>query len=66
MAVTRRQLDEATCSAPGCDHTAHDDGLWLHAACHPDQPVQAFYLDGVIEMQCAICGRMVVRVEVAD
>lgn len=65
--LTRRDLDKAQCSVPGCDHTAHaGEGLFLSARCHPMAPLRVFYRDGVLECACAECGEHIVNIVVAQ
>jgi len=66
LALTRRELDQAQCSVPGCDHTSHDDGLFLSAVCHPGTAVRAHYRAGVIAIACATCGAFIANIAVAD
>lgn len=63
--LTRRDLDETTCAVPGCDHTHHDEGLYLSGVCHPKAPVRALYHDGVLVFTCAVCEEFITRVAVA-
>jgi len=67
--LNRRDLDAGTCAVPGCDHTAHG-GLFLHGVCHPGKPVYVQYRAtgamGILTITCAMCGRPVVDIEVAD
>ena len=46
-AVDRTILDKGKCSIPGCDHTSHEGGLYLHPACHPLTAVKVLYKDGI-------------------
>lgn len=58
-------LDRMSCDTPGCDHTAHDGGLFFHGACHPSAALNAHYQDGVVAMTCAVCKLPVADVRVA-
>jgi hypothetical protein len=53
---TRRDLDQATCIEPGCDHTAHD-GIYLHCADHLTAPAWVQYraVSGTLQITCAEC-----------
>lgn len=66
MALHRSDLDERTCAAPGCDHTAHD-GLFLHSACHPDMPTWTEYQPktGNLRVTCAACDSTLAEIAVA-
>lgn len=61
--LTRRDLDAAACSTPGCDHTAHD-GLILNGRCHPRGTTLSEYRDGIVTITCAECGRVVTQIAV--
>lgn len=64
-ALTREDLDRASCQMPDCDHTTHD-GLYLHGACHVRASVTCMYLDGCLIFHCAACGGFVTRIAVAS
>lgn len=65
MPLTRKHLDRQTCSAPDCDHTAHD-GLFLHGACHPQAAIVAEYRDGILIITCATCEKFVTEIAVKE
>jgi len=65
--LTRKDLDQATCSVPGCDHTTHTgEGLFLTGVCHPGAPVRAFYHEGLLKFSCASCGQHITSIAVAQ
>lgn len=67
MPVTRRELDQAQCGVPGCDHKHHDNVLYLHAACHPRSKLNVAYMgDGRLRLECGHCGLGVMEVLVAE
>jgi hypothetical protein len=57
----RPELDRLRCSEPGCDC---DDELVLSCIEH-EAPVIATYCKGELELECAECGRPILRVAVA-
>jgi hypothetical protein len=63
-ALTRDDLDETKCAARGCQN---DHPLVLNSACHPGVPLFVEYHkdEGVLVMQCAECGEVVVLIQVA-
>ena len=62
---TRRELDQALCSVPGCKHK-HDD-LTLHGRCHKEDGCEVEYKrDGVIYVRCYTCKRTILNIRVAD
>ena len=64
--LTRAELDRMTCSDPTCTKT-HADGeaLYLHGSCHMESPSTVSYHNGVLTVQCAECGQVVTKIEVA-
>lgn len=64
-ALHAEQLDHMGCSTPGCEHTTHDAGMWVHSDCHPDEPLRAMYVDGEIRLSCALCEAPVAKISVA-
>jgi hypothetical protein len=68
MAVlTRKTLDAMSCQAPECSH-AEDPELFIHGACHPDEPPWACYdrTTGAMAFHCSVCGNFVAAVAVAS
>lgn len=63
--LTKKDLDAAGCSTPGCQH----DHTILHfrGRCHPHGPVSALYdrRSGEIVISCARCQKLIARVAVA-
>lgn len=59
--LTRKDLDVMRCSDPTC-HSTHPV-LYIHAACHPRQPLEASYdkRTGVMTTACAKCGRTIME-----
>lgn len=62
----REQLESMGCSTPGCDHSAHDGPLFLHARCHTGAKTRASYEGGVLTITCAVCKAVVAQIAVAD
>lgn len=44
---------------------AHN-GFLLHAKCHMDMPLQAFYYKGSVSLVCAACGKMATKLKLAE
>lgn len=67
-ALTRADLDAATCQRPGCDHKAHSaaEPLILHSRCHMGKPTWAKYADGELRIYCAVCDRLITAIEVKE
>jgi len=63
--MTRAQFDGMSCHAEGCDHSSHDTEMYLHPRCHVGSPTWAVYEDGVVNVKCAECETLVVRIAVA-
>jgi hypothetical protein len=63
--LTRVDLKNAGCGAPGCmaDHSV----LYLIASCHPHAAVDAYYTKstGTITIRCARCKALVSEIAVA-
>jgi hypothetical protein len=64
--ITRQQLDEAICAAPGCNHD-HGGILYLHAACHPGAGLSVAYDNntGSLMISCHQCAKLVSQIAVA-
>ena len=62
--MTRAQFDGMTCHAEGCDHSSHDTEMYLHPKCHVGSPTWAIYEEGVLNVKCAECDALVVRIAV--
>lgn len=63
--LTRQDLDKVTCSAPGCDHAAHQGGAFvLHGRCHPrsTQIVRFLRETFSIEVICKRCNLLVAHI----
>jgi len=65
-----RDLDRLTsrgCDIPGCCGTpgAASAPVYLHAACHAEDPVWLWYADGVLVAECSRCRKVVLRVRPA-
>jgi hypothetical protein len=63
---TRADLDAKKCGNPGCDHSAHDKPLYVHAPCHLDAPPWFAYYDGVLVVTCSVCDAFVCGIRVAS
>lgn len=52
------------CQSPGCDHKGHGE-LFLHSQCHPSAGtrVSVNVQTRVIQVSCAVCSRLVAKVE---
>jgi len=68
MSLYREDLDAITptCSIPGCPCTRQDGEMWLHSRCHTRSPTWVAYRGGRLRIECAKCGREVMRVKVAS
>lgn len=64
--LTRKDLDAASCSGPGCTHEAHDGPLFLHARCHPAGRTQVEYQRGVMTVGCGECGQKIIDIKVSE
>jgi hypothetical protein len=64
--LTRKELDAQECADPDCDHAAHTgEPMWMHAVCHPKGDLGVCYIDGVLQLVCAECGKPAAEIEVA-
>lgn len=65
--LTRRELDQAQCSNPECDHSDHSGVFWLHARCHASAPLAAAYdrQTGTLKLVCYDCDGPVAEIAVA-
>lgn len=62
---TRRDLDALRC--PCCGDPPHSSNpIELESRCHNGAPTRARYADGIIEIHCAVCDKLVTRIAVAD
>jgi hypothetical protein len=64
--LTRAVLDRTPCSTLDCTHEDHS-AMWMHSNCHPRAGVVAIYFmaDGVMQLQCRKCKRLICAVAVA-
>ena len=65
-----RELDNAFrlgCSEPGCcpDEKPTRDRSWIHATCHLEAPPWAYYVAGVLVLECSRCSRTIVAIRPA-
>jgi (p)ppGpp synthase/HD superfamily hydrolase len=60
---TREELDTMVCTAPGCGCGGE---LFLRAKCHPLEPLDVSYVDGVVRVACRKCKKPVVHIAVAS
>jgi len=65
MILYREDFERETCAVPGCDCTAHDTEMYIHARCHPDAPTWTIYSDGALRVVCVECERPICEVSVA-
>lgn len=65
--VTRKVLDQRSCSDPKCTHEA-DALLFIHSRCHFEAALEASYerKTGCVYLKCAACKRLVARIQVAE
>lgn len=63
--LTRRDLDHRGCQMPGCTES-HEGGIYLHARCHTNAPVETFYQHGVLTFRCKRCSELVAEIAVAE
>jgi ribosomal protein S27E len=66
MSLNRKQLTQASCSHPECQHR-EDEPMFLHAKCHPREGHQVSYhpSTGTLEVRCQRCKQLVAEIEVA-
>jgi len=62
--LTQTEFDQMTCSDSSCDHTAHDRQMMIHPKCHVGTPTWCIYENGVMDIRCAECNSLVVRIAV--
>jgi hypothetical protein len=62
--LTQKELDRMHCDAPGCDHTSHGGPMVLHGRCHPSAGTVCAYQNGVAEVRCHDCGRLIAKLAV--
>ena len=65
-----KELDTAFrvgCSVPGCcfPHNPARDRSWIHATCHVRAPTWAYYVAGVLVIECSRCHRTIVTIRLA-
>lgn len=63
MALTRVDLDKATCDSPDC--TEPHEELFFHGRCHPSSATWASYRHGILTVACATCKKTVAKIAVA-
>ncbi len=61
----KEDLDILPCNNPECDHTSHDQTMFFHSVCHPDDPLWVSYEDGCLDITCSVCGKRIALVAVA-
>jgi hypothetical protein len=66
-ALTQKDMNRGRCAVEGCDHSGHDQTLFLHGKCHPQAPVEASYskTTGTITIRCYRCHALITEVKVA-
>lgn len=62
MVLTRKQLDQFKCADPDCKDPSHE--LVMHSKCHIDSPTRVLITDDILELQCAICGRLIFHIAI--
>lgn len=69
LPLTQHELDEVTCTTPGCRHDSKHCNLVIHARCHPHVAPWATYdkRRGVLVLACSAigCGQHVGEIAVA-
>ncbi len=60
----QEDLETATCGHDDCEGCAGGP-LFLGGQCHKRAPVRAYYSEGGLHIECAICQELVVSVAVA-
>jgi hypothetical protein len=63
MAITQEVMSGVSCS--GCQDENCGDIFYFHSKCHPETPTWGRYVHGVLELVCAECDDMIVRIAVA-
>jgi hypothetical protein len=69
MVAGRKEIDALVaggCSIPGCDHSSHDEGIFLHGNCHLHAGNEVMYKDGVLYINCAKCQKTVINLYVGE
>jgi len=64
MAADKSFLDALSlggCGHPGCTHSTHT--VWLHAKCHLDATVGLAWENGILELHCGECGKLIIHVQ---
>lgn len=64
--LTRRELDQLTCSEEKCQNTACTGELYFYGACHPQALPRVSYFSGAMTVQCSVCGQPIAVVAVKD
>lgn len=63
---TQADLDKFTCYDEGCTKKHHHGPVFIHARCHPKNPVIAkYHYLGHLEIRCKTCNKFIVNVFVA-
>jgi hypothetical protein len=63
MVLTRKEMDMLMCGDPDCKDPSHE--LVMHSKCHFGSPTQALMSGDILELQCAICGRLIFHIAIA-
>jgi hypothetical protein len=63
MAITQEIMSAVSCA--DCEDENCNDVFYFHSKCHPEIPTWGRYVHGVLELTCAECEDVIVRVAVA-
>ena len=66
MTLFKENLDGMGCTTEGCDHSAHDGGLYFHGRCHPGAGNNVQYKGGLLDITCKQCKKRVALIAVAE
>lgn len=66
MAMNKADFDKLGCGCCGKQQPSHGakQPMYLHARCHSDSYLEAYYQDGLVVICCARCKKKAVSIEV--
>lgn len=67
LPLKREHLDKmAIAGCQSCDKPGHKHNeVYLHGVCHVGGEIEAFYRDGIIHINCKVCKKAIVEIQVA-
>ena len=63
MALYKEDLDMMKCD---CGMPACEGRVFFHSGCHLKEPTWCEYYDGVLKITCAVCGKEIISIAVAE